>query len=51
MNEIINILIIIFAVAFVISQYQTAIGLLYWVWKGLETIYKGIIKLIRKFKK
>ena len=51
MDTIFNICIIVFAVAFVISQYGTAIGLLYWVWRGIEYIYKWIIYIIRRFKK
>ena len=38
----IEILAITFAIAFIISQYATAIGLLYWVWLGITKVYKWI---------
>lgn len=48
MPNIVEILIIIFAIAFVISQYTTVIGLLYWVWLGLKNTYKWIIGRFKK---
>ena len=33
---------IMFAIAFIIAQYTTAIDLLYWVWLGITKVYKWI---------
>lgn len=42
---------ILFAIAFIISQYSTVIGLLYWVYKGIEKIGKYIKGLFKNVKR
>jgi len=45
---LLEIFIILFAIAFVISQFGTAIGLLYWVYAGLNWLYVKVMNLIRR---